>query len=748
MTDNSWEARMARCTIWLMLLGTFSLVGCGEAGDGNEGVLPGVESLVFVKRAFVGEDGAHVVSDGNRNSFDYLRYVPGGGLYVLSPPTPQGELRNLTAQFDAVDVSGVDVSFDAKQVAFAMRRAGDNHFHIYTANIDGSADVRQLTFGDWDDVRPLFVPGDRLAFVTNQPYTPLGTRADEYNHSRQVSQIGTISLVAGDADRRLCSQNLSHTADPFLLSDGRIGYSRWEHLGPVNDVKLFAMNPDCTQMVALSGQHGKPANSIVQATEIEPGVYVGVGMPRDRTIQAGALLRIDSRARAGAASIALDEQDSIVEVITPSVPVDQESPPSGVGRFRRPAVLPGTSNLLVSWADGDVNTRNELVGTAPNFGIYMWNPETREKTLVYDDPNTWDLYATAVRVREAPPVYPGVVGPAPDQNAPAIIGSVDITVTSLDESVTGASLDGMPLSAALGHARRVRVIEGFSSEIGPVGQFGLTMHDGAAILGEVPIQQDGSWEARVPPYLPYHLQPIDEYGMAIRNQLLWIQAMPGEQRRCGGCHERRSETILPRMGATTLAQQAGPVDLNIPIPERTELPWFGAASGNVQDLFNAKCVSCHSGGGGDPFAGRGYQVTVTTEDGETLMYDIPYLDLSDRPLAAYYEREAVTYPASYVSLVYPSATVANSVATGDVPPMWIIPGAARQSALIEAVNAQSEDGSSWAWDKPAHPEDVGVELTREERMLLIRTADLGGQYWTRRNIEGSDMWGAVEYPQP
>ncbi len=135
----------------------------------------------------------------------------------------------------------------------------------------------------------------------------------------------------------------------------------------------------------------------------------------------------------------------------------------------------------------------------------------------------------------------------------------------------------------------------------------------------------------MPPYLPYHLQPIDRFGLAIRNQLLWIQAMPGENRRCGGCHEGRADTILPRMGPTTLAQQAGAQDFVKPIAERTELPWYGAPSAtNVQDLFNAKCVSCHSGGAGDPFAGRSTWSPSRPKTGEMLTYTIPYLDLSDR----------------------------------------------------------------------------------------------------------------------
>ncbi|MEM9072057.1 MAG: hypothetical protein AAGE52_26360, partial [Myxococcota bacterium] len=215
------------------------------------------------------------------------------------------------------------------------------------------------------------------------------------------------------------------------------------------------------------------------------------------------------------------------------------------------------------------------------------------------------------------------------------------------------------------------------------------------------------------------------------------QANPGEERRCGGCHEDRTGQVLPRMGPTTLAQQAGPQDFDIAIADRRELPWLNASSGpNVQDVFNENCVSCHNGGAMDPFAGRTYQVEATTMDGEMLSYNIPYLLLTDAPLEIYYEDEIVQYPASYVTLLYPSAMMGDSVATGDLPPEWVTPGFARTSRLIEALNINAEsDASQWAWDGASHPEDVGVDLTREERMVLIQMADLGGQYWSRRNIE-------------
>ena len=719
---------------------TLPLVGCG-GGGGPDGVVPNVEALVFVSRAFELPDGSHNVAGGNNQTIDYLRYTPGGGLMLLTPPTPDGTLRNLTeeAGFEGVDINGIDLSFDATQVVFSMQHGGDNRYQLYLANLEGDPNIRQITFGDFHSVKPIFLPGDRIAFVTNEPYTLMGTRADEYNHSRVVTQIATLSL-SNPADRRNCSQNLSHTATPFLLSDGTIGFSRWEHLGPVNDVKLFRMNPDCTNMTAIAGQFNKPSNSLVQASEIEPGVFVGIGTSRRGTIQAGAVLRIDARSQTSTdPDLYIDVQQARFENLTPDVPFGEASPPSGVGRYRTPRAL-ADGLLLVSWADGDVNERNELANTAPNFGIYLLDPATQRRTLVYDNPNMWDVYAMPVTRRDEPPVITPTVDANPDPNLPAVLGSIDVTQTSLNENVSGAQFDGVPLGEALRDAVQMRIIEGFSGEIGAVGQFGLTMHEGAAILGETPVYEDGSWRAAVPAFLPYHLQPIDRYGLAIRNQLLWIQAMPGETRTCGGCHASRSETVQPRMGATTIAQQVGP-DMNtfVSIPDRTELPWYGAASReNVQDVLDRNCVSCHDGGGADPYAGRTYTVNVTTMEGEMLTYIIPYLDLSSRALDIYYEREVVSYPASYVTTMYPSAMMGDSMAVGDVPPEWIVPGAARQSRLIEVMNMTATGAATdvaWA-DRPLHPEDVGVTVTREDRLTLIRTADLGGQYYTRWNVEG------------
>ncbi len=713
--------------------------GCGES-DEERGDL-GVSALLFVKRAHTtqGAEGVSVnVAGGNGQVIDYERFVAGGSLNLLKPARADGQLKNLTAEFPDADFNGVDVSFDGKQAVFSMKRSADDHYHLYTVELEGNFEIHQKTAGNQDDVTPVYAAGGRIVFVTNQMYTEMGTRADEYEHNRVVTQLASISVDGGDADRRLFSQNLSHTVAPFVRYDGKIGYSRWEHVAAVNDVKLFAANPDGTQMIALAGQHGKPANSLVNVREVEPNVMLGIATSRNRTIHAGALVRIDARnhddtvcldpAADKSGHACLDEENVQYEILTPEVPTGNG--PSPVGRYREPVMLPD-GRILVSWADGPVNDVSERSRTPPDFGIYVYDPKTKKNKLVYNDRNMWDLGAVPVVSRKEPPVI-GDLQRGLDPTEPVRIGSVDITQTSLGDETL---MDGTKLGDALRGATAVRVIEGFSSEAAKnVTMFGLTMHEGAAVLGEAPVYPDGSWLANVPPYIPVRLQPIDKYGLAIRSQSTWIQGMPGEDRRCVGCHEQRKGQGAPRFGQNpTVAEQRQAMAFVSPINDRVEAPWDKNDLGKpfVQKVLTEKCASCHN-------AQTTTYYTVTMTDpvsGQTTPYPIPTLDLSDKPITAYYDMAARTYNASYVSIFYSAALemeMGQATVDGTRAPMWGIPGNARASKLIQKVNVRAADGTT-AWPTPLHPEDKGVTLTDEERRLLVLSIDLGGQYYARQN---------------
>jgi len=713
--------------------------GCGKREAGGSDVIGDVPGIVFAKRANFDKAGTPMVGNGTDQVIDYLRYVPGGGLYTLSPPRPDGKLENLTKAHPDADVNALDVSFDGKQVVFSMKINADTKYKIWIADVaagpKGDHNLRQLTFGETrDDVMPIFVPGDRIAFVTNQPYTPMGTRADEYEHAAVVSQIATISQTGGDADRRVCSQNLSHTVNLFLRSDGTIGFSRWEHLGDVNDVKLFKMNPDCTQMLAVAGQHDKPMNSIVQVKEIKPEVMVGIATKRNGTLHAGALFEIDARAEPGS-SQATDEEHAKFTNLTPGIPVT--SAPSPIGRYRTPNFLPD-GRLLVSWAQGFVNEQNELEQVPANFGVYVYDPASKKNIFVYDDPKFSELYPAPLVARPAPPVIYDVQK-RPDPATPAVIGSIDVTQTSLKEQISGAQFDKVDLGEALKHAVGVRVIEGFSSEIGSMPMFGLTMHEGGAVLGEAPVFADGSWSAKIPSYLPVHLQPIDKFGLAIRNQGLWIQGMPGESRTCGGCHESRTSIVQPRKGpGLTIAQQKEPMNLVKPIAEREEFGW----NTTIQPILNAKCVSCH--GSDSALAKKTYKVTATDRDGNVTEYVIPWLDLSGDSMTVSYDMGVYTFSKSYVSLYYPAqlrmGMTRGLKVVGELPPAWMVPADARNSKLIETLNVKADDGAlAWA-GKPEHDVAKGLAMTKAEKAALIKSADLGGQWVSRQNVKNATCW--------
>jgi len=729
-----------------------------------------VERLVYAVRQHTVVDGDRIsidVAGGMGQVMDYNRFNPGGTIEIFDTRT--GVTENLfegqSFQHTA-DVSSLHVSYDATKLVFTMKVNKDEHYHVYWSPLergsDGLFEIHQLTFGPNDDEHAIWLSGDRIAFITNQGYTEMGTRADEYNHSRVVTQMATITLGGGDSDRKLCSQNLSHTINLFPLQDGRVGFSRWEHLENVNDVKLFAMNPDCTQMVALSGQHGKPGNSVVQVSETNTqNVFLGIVTDRENTIQAGALVTIDARMEGNAARV--DEErsrDQAYTVLTPAVPTGSE--PSPVGRYRTPRALPN-GKILTSWAKGEVNDSNEFTLTPPDFGIYIYNMGTRENELVVNHEGTWELYGQAIAARTAPPII-GSIQDTADATVPAMFGSIDVRNTSLyskhGNTVSGAQFDGTPLDDALKQAVKVRIIEGFSSEGAPgTMMFGLTMAEGAAMLGEAQVYSDGSWLAHIPPYVPVHLQPVDEFDLAIRNQTTWIQGMPGEDRVCGGCHESRTSPNLPGGQQITVATGRGPENFMIPVASRTEYPWYGANdSGNVneiQKIFDAKCVSCHNettnGGQAQTF----YTVTVeSTTSGEVLSETpIPRLDLTAREITVTYDNETQPWPASYVSLFYPAALEMEMnrpgveiTVEGQIPPHWALPSDARNSVVLEKLNIVSAlDQNKYAWTLGTAFSNATVQggtrtdhaktvnLTRDELLKLVRAIDMGGQYYARQN---------------
>ncbi|MCA9677915.1 MAG: hypothetical protein H6709_15900 [Kofleriaceae bacterium] len=712
-------------TLAAATLGT-SLVGCG--GD-TQGPLDGIDSIVFLQRPARNDMG---------DIFQYNSYIPGARLVKLSPPTADGELTVICCDQDAdyadLDISGYDLSFDAERIVFSGRRGADQNYGLFQLTLaDGK--VEQLsTDPNRDYVQPIYLPGDKILFMTNTNVEEGAPQhRDEYERGTTL-QLGVMN--DDGTGQVLGPKNLSHRVHPSLMADGRVLFTQWDHLGEENSGHLMKVNPDLTVLREAFGKEGTGVtNSYLKAREIAPGRVIAIGTARNRTIQAGTLLDIRLGMADGKGGFTTDESEANASyrILTPNVPRDNEPSSQSVGRYYDAYPLDAADypTLLVSWADGPVESGTlEAAGLAADFGIYLYDSKSQQRRPIWDEPDTWDIFPRPLVPREAPPKI-DASGKNEFNPDATLIGSMNVYRSSLDTFEPG-SLYG------------VRVIEGFSTEEGIPRMFGLTRHEGAAVLGVAPVQEDGSWAALIPANVPVHLQPIDVYGMSARSEPVWFSGAHGESRFCGGCHESRTDTTVIQPGLTQ-AIAAGPTDLMADTPRfdrvssaytrdgAVGVPWDTA----LQPIFDAKCVSCHDG---TPGAANPSWTISDPETGATFTWTF---NLSGGAASYGVGTEMFSgYSASHLSLMGPEMMDlenAGLVVTGELP-IYVEPGNARGSKLIQKLNPvrqfPTQDGSQRAFDTaqfPAHAAAVGQELTPDEYYLLILMADNGGQFYSREN---------------
>jgi hypothetical protein len=109
------------------------------------------------------------------------------------------------------------------------------------------------------------------------------------------------------------------------------------------------------------------------------------------------------------------------------------------------------------------------------------------------------------------------------------------------------------------------------------------------ILGEVPVESDGSAHFRVPADTPVYFQLLDENHMELRRMRSFISFQPGETRMCVGCHETRGEAPVSDAFPRALAREP---DVPAPPPWGTKPLSFLR---DVQPIFDKHCVRCHEG---------------------------------------------------------------------------------------------------------------------------------------------------------
>jgi len=715
-----------------------ALLGAAACGGTDPGPLDRVDSIVFLQRAARNETG---------DVFQYTSYKPGGRIVTLSPPTADGKLEELCcsekdAMFKDIDIQNYDLSFDAQakpakgEIVFSGKLTAGQHYGLFILHLE-TGEVEQLSTDPSNDyVSPIFLPGDKIMFMTNKSVEEGSPQhRDEYERG-QTLQLGVMNRDG--TGQHLGPRNLSHRVQPSLVSDGRVILTQWDHQGDMNAGHLMFMNPDMRQAREAFGKEGTGvANSYLKAREISPGRFVAIATARDRTVQSGALIDVrlgevytDADGNVSADK-SMSEAHASYRLLTPSVPLGREPSSNTIGRYYDAYALDAGDypNLLVTWADGTVESGTlAAAGKDANFGIYLYDSKKMQRRPIFDDLTKWDVFPRPLAPRQAPPEIQSVGNHQFDQ-ATTLIGSMD---------VYRSSVATLPAGSVYG----VRVIEGFSTEEGIPDDFGLTEHEGAADLGVAPVESDGSWAALIPANVPVHMQPIDVYGMAIVNEPVWISGAPGESRFCGGCHESRSDTTTIQPGITQ-AIGRGPRNLNGTTARADRVSSAFTRDGTVgvpwdlalQNVFDAKCISCHNGVAGpanpswsimDPTTGVSFTWTFDLRGGAATY------GVGDEMLSG--------YSASHLSLIGPSMRDledAGLVIVGDLK-TYVEPGAARDSELLKVLNPPQQFPTQNLLNRKfttaTHALVKGFpDLTANEYYLLVLMADNGGQFYSREN---------------
>ncbi len=599
---------------------------CGNAPPDVILEKSGQAALVFVRE----NSRENNRSNAMRSNAD--EYYPGTDIFILEPISPQGDVRNLTAQYTRAGQSRSDryghacdpeVSYDGKKILFSMRKNRDSNWHLYEMDRDGG-NLLQLTDQKvGDDMDPAYLPDGRIIFTSTRSQI-----VDEYE--RRTSPLLHVAERGQDGrliNIRQISFNQSHDANPMVHSSGKVFYSRWEHLGDPNKFPLFVIDPDGTRPFVLYGNHSPRESGsrvFLEPRELSDGGIVCSVMERNSPFEGGAIAVID-----------ISKSDDNLTFITPSdVPFNNTRNDAGAlyktphPLFDKSAPAGEKEKIVVAVSPlAIVDGQEEQV----DYGLYVMNKDGSNIRMVFNDPDYNDIDPVPLLPRDELPAGIPQVRPV-DSNVQQALNSGVQTGMFFDGNVYDrAPNDGQPRpnpnhlnkDGSSGEVRHVRVIEAIPlprDRDRRGGDIGDTNFEKQRVIGYAPVRADGSFSIEVPANRSLHLQTLDENGLMLVNQMTWIQVMPGERRLCTGCHDSHDrdkiindleiQSDLSVLNRASGHNYASGFDNAVRVTEHAAarpdtIDFFDRLRPNrantVQAVLDRNCVSCH--GSGNPDAG-------------------------------------------------------------------------------------------------------------------------------------------------
>jgi hypothetical protein len=461
-------------------------------------------------------------------------YASGGGLHLFD--VESGAVRVLLED-DAGTVRDPAVHYDGERILFSWRPGGTDHFHLHTIQRDGTG-LTRLTSGEYDDIEPAWLPDGGIVFVSS--------RCRRWVNC-WLTQVATIHRCDADGRNiRPLSANLEHDNTPWPMPDGRILYTRWEYVdrSQVDYHHLWTMNPDGTgQAVFFGNLH--PPDLYIDAKPI-PGTdeVLFINSPgHGRTEHIGRVALVHVR--------------------------------------QGPDHLPALRNVSSDGYRDPYPITADLFLAAQGRNLVLMGRDGVAETIhrLGDSPDKRELHEPRpVRPRQREPVIPSRVDYR--QSTGRLI---------LANAYQGRNLTGV----AQGDIAKLLVVESLPKPINYTGGMDPLSYGGTftleRILGEVPVEPDGSAYFEVPANRSLFLIAMDREDDALRRMQSFLSVMPGETVGCAGCHEDRVQTPRNPPGGTlaALLRPPSPIEPIAGIPEVFDFPR------DIQPILDRHCVPCH-----------------------------------------------------------------------------------------------------------------------------------------------------------